>query len=242
MSRLRATLACLLAASWAGIWSGTALASDCNNSTEQGYWVRSSDFPTYGSQATVPQVDRTLAFDCQGSAENHHMAHIRNSSFTNQAEIGYLENWGPLSSHAFWIFWEVEIGTAMYGGFSTESVIGCCTTYVFRVVNVPTNTNWKFYYKPSGGTMTQFGPANGQDAAFSQGYPFGEDARVGDPGTSAADKHTNLRYKAVRSCTSNCWGSVWSTNFLHTGCIPGWSYQFIDRDTFEVVSDSSHTC
>jgi hypothetical protein len=225
-----------------------ASATDCTNTKEQGYWIRSTDFPAFGTQNTIPVKDRTLAFDCQaeppGGAENHHTANITDSTFSNQAEAGYVEEWGPSSSHVCRFFYETQIGSVITGNFDDGPQVSCTLGSTgFRVVNVDTTDNWKFYFNTGSG-YTQFGPSGGQNASFHRGYPRGESARRGDPGTSAADDQSSLRWKTNRSCTSNCWTRAWSTNEYDpntSGCIPGWVYDYISADEFKIVS-GTHTC
>jgi hypothetical protein len=218
----------------------TASANDCTSAKEQVYWIRSTDNPAFGTQNTIPVKDRTLAADCQADAENHHTANIRDTAFTTQAEAGYVEMWGPNSSHVCRAFWEVGMGSATVGDFMDGFQISCTLGSVgVRVVNVAGTNNWNFYYNVGGG-YTQFGPSN-EPAGFHQGYPRGESGRRGDPGTFAADDQSALRWKTVRSCTSGCWNTPWTTNIYDFGCVPGWIYSFVARDEFKITS-GSHTC
>jgi len=219
-----------------------AYANDCVTVTEQAYWIRSSDSSAFGTQNTIPVKDRALALDCMVEAENHHTANIRDTASTTQAEAGYVEMYASAGSgHVCRFFWEVGVGSATVGDFSDGPQVSCTLGSTgFRVVNVDGTNKWKFYYNTGSG-YTQFGPSGGQDAGFHRGYPRGESGRRGDPGTSAADDQSGLKWKAVRSCTGNCWTSSWSTNALDNGCIHDWVYSRVSATEFKIVS-GTHSC
>jgi hypothetical protein len=222
----------------------TARATDCATPVlEQTIFVLSDDNPVFGSQSRIDEADRPLAFDCTSVAENHHTAHVRDTDFASFAEVGYVERWS--TGHYFNAFWEVGIGTMTWGGFGSGPMIGCCFTVKARVVNDPSSNRWKFFGAVGSNPFHQFGPTNGFDAGFHQAYPFAEVGRRGDPGTSAAATQSGLLYKANRNCTSNCWTTSWSNNFLHrpdVHCIPGYEYSWLAPDSWKVRANANHTC
>jgi hypothetical protein len=205
--------------------------------TEEVIFGRADSTDADGARGTFDLKNRDLDSTCTAEAEAHSTAHMRNTSLDRGAEIGYVERWGPNSSHTFRVFWETYVGETFTNGsgFNAGRAVACCSMTEFKVISIADTDKWTFFFDyGNSGTFTQLGPTDGAPAGFTHGIPMGETGRRGGTGTGAGDEHKNLEKKNCGSCA---WIN-WRTNYQHADTISNWHYHYLDPNHYEVVKDA----
>jgi hypothetical protein len=118
-----------------------------------------------------------------------------------QTEAGWHE-YVSGSSHAWCLFWEAQLGTAVYGGpCQPASATSPATGTSFRVSYFHDSGNFKYSVNFGSGWLDipVPGSPNGFDASIigmTHGWPRGEEGRRGGTGSGATDDQSSLQYKA----------------------------------------------
>ena len=237
---------CLFVAGWflVGWFSSAALASCPQEESIFGYDYNS--LTAYSTANTIDVADRDLNSSCTDDAEAHSTAHVENTSFSKQAEAGWHESWSCnlAGCHHVWnAFWEVQIGSTTYGGLEAGPGLpdpgSVADPYRWNVQYSSADDAWKFNYDPgANGGYIQFGPSNGQYAAFAHGYPMGETSRRGGASTGASDYLRVLKYSPCLGCTP----AYWTDNTTWYDTISNWYRSRCTLTSYKVLKDGSPSC
>lgn len=217
-----------------GVGVSMALAG-CTNPAEQTIFAANESELRWGSQNTIPIVNRDLATDCS-YVEAHSTSQLGSDvpGQARQVEVGWTEDL-PSGSKRWRLFWEWQ----NFGAGNTGHVsFSCCPSNMdFRVGYNATLNSFKYHYQDNGGGWVQIGPANGTPAGnvnfpVSTGWwPKGETGRYGGDGTGASDDHSGLLFS--KDATSGTWIN-WTGSATQQDNIDNWHRCWLSATHYDV--------